>query len=171
MRSLNEPEVTPTSEQPKKRGRGPNKRAVYKFDVKKRAEYIEKLKAGGRRHVSARAVGISPATICNLMRADPEFANAVSLAEMEADDEVEDALRTAAISGNVTACLAWLYSRRSERWQDTRHLRFDPTKMSDDDIAKAIKPILDRLGICLDPPDTKRLDAAPDHADGDGGAV
>lgn len=151
---------------------GENHRSgLYKFNAKKKKQYIELLEKGGRRQQSARLIKISPATVANHMRADPEFANAVSLAEMEADDEVEDALRTAAISGNVTACLAWLYSRRSERWQDTRHLRFDPSKMSDDDIAKAIQPILDRLGISLEPPDPKRLDAAPEHADGDNGAA
>lgn len=96
---------------------------IVKFDDKKKQAYLDLLQQGGRRHASARAVGITPQTVVNHMHADPTFAEAVSLAEMEADDEVEDALRTAAISGNVTAALAWLYSRRPERWQDMRHIK------------------------------------------------
>ena len=100
----------------------PNKKArtFVKFDAKKKAAYIALLEKGGRRHVSARSVGITPQTVVNHMHSDPTFADAVSLAEMESDDEVEDSLRMAAISGNVTAALAWLYSRRPERWRDMR---------------------------------------------------
>lgn len=94
---------------------------VYKFDDIKKRAYLDLLRAGGRRHASARLVGVSPQTVINHMHQNPEFAEEVSRAEIEADDEIEDALRMAAISGNVTAALAWLYSRRPERWRDERH--------------------------------------------------
>ena len=101
---------------------GQNHRAGnYKFDDKRKGRYLDRLREGGRRHASARAVGVTPQTVALHMRSDAAFAEQVMWAEMEADDEVEDALRMAAISGNVTAALAWLYSRRPERWQDTRH--------------------------------------------------
>jgi len=93
---------------------------VLKFNNIKRAEYIRLLREGGRRHVSARAIGIDPGTVVNHRNADPDFAAECDRAESEADDEVEDGLRMAAISGNVTAALAWLYSRQPQRWSDMR---------------------------------------------------
>lgn len=104
---------------------------ILKFDAKKRAAYLEQLQSGGRRYASARAIGISPATVVNHRKADPEFDDQCNEAEKEADDEVEDALRMAAISGNVTAALAWLYSRRSERWSDTRKVEVKHTWQSE----------------------------------------
>lgn len=111
---------------------------LYKFDSKKKEEYIELLRRGGRRYSSARAIKISPATVANHRRDDEAFRSACDLAESEADDEVEDAFRMAAISGNVTAILAWLYSRQSGRWSDTRVMKFDLNKLSNDDIIKLL---------------------------------
>lgn len=128
----------------------PNK--VLKFDARKKEEYLELLRAGGRRHASARAIRIDPGTVVNHRREDPDFDAACELAEMEADDEVEDALRMAAISGNVTAALAWLYSRRPERWKDERRhevsgVNGKPIEMnvSHEDIDAAIDQRLEEL--------------------------
>ena len=117
--------MSATKKQPNKKQPDKKARTFVKFDSNKKAAYIALLEAGGRRHVSARAVGVTPQTVVNHMHSDPAFAEAVSLSEMEADDGVEDALRMAAISGNVTAALAWLYSRRPERWQDMRRVKVD----------------------------------------------
>ena len=113
----------------------------YKFDDIKKAAYLELLRAGGRRHSSARAVGISPQTIINHRESDPDFRAACDKAEMEADDEVEDGLRMAAISGNVTAALAWLYSRQPQRWSDMRkqqieQINLDVSQLNDDQLAR-----------------------------------
>jgi hypothetical protein len=133
-------QAAPSQEKPKrKRGNRPgeNQRAgLYKFDTKKKAAYLKLLEAGGRRHASARSIKIHPSTVALHMKSDPEFANQVFWAEMEADDEVEDALRMAAISGNVTAAFGWLYSRRPERWSDTRHVKFDSEAFAKDIIKK-----------------------------------
>ena len=102
-----------------------HREGVVKFDSLKKAQYLKLLSAGGRRHASARACGVTPQTVVNHANADPEFAVQISMAEMEADDVVEDSLRTAAISGNVTAALAWLYSRRPERWRDMRNVKIE----------------------------------------------
>src|SRR3990167_9737521 len=98
---------------------------AYKFNAQRKGAYLELLRQGGRRHASARQVGVTPVTVWHHMKIDPEFEKAVHVAEMEADDEVEDALRMAAVSGNVTATLAWLYSRRPERWRDMRSIKHE----------------------------------------------
>ena len=100
--------------------REPVPRKPYKFDENRQKAYLDLIAQGGRRHASARAVGITPQTVCVYIRSHPEFEDAIQIAETESNDEVEDALRSAALSGNVTACLAWLYSRSPKRWKDER---------------------------------------------------
>ena len=97
---------------------GPKK--PYKFTKKKKEEYLEFLAQGYRRGAAAEAVGITRWTPWALIRDNAEFAAAVDAAEMAACDEVEDALREAALSGNVIACQVWLYNRAPERWADKR---------------------------------------------------
>jgi hypothetical protein len=62
--------------------------------------------------------------------ADPEFAAAEQEAEMDATENIEDALYRAAIGGNVTAMQVWLYNRCPDRWRDRRNLGklTDPTQ-------------------------------------------
>lgn len=94
-----------------------------KFDTLKKEKYLELLAAGGRRYASAQAVGVCYETIRNYRIDNPDYDKLVSLAEMQANDMVEDALFQQALKGNVTACLAWLYSRCPDRWQDRRNIR------------------------------------------------
>ena len=106
---------------PKQRkGPGPGPRPPYKFTKEKREAYLELLRQGGRRHASARAVGITPDMVCLTMHADPEFASAVNKAEMEANEFVESALFQQTQKGNVTAIQVWLYNRDPARWKDQR---------------------------------------------------
>ena len=48
---------------------------------------------------------------------------------------------------------------------------FTISDMSDDDLAKAIEPVLARVGVSISPPATKRMDDNAGQPDGDGGAV
>jgi hypothetical protein len=98
-----------------------------KFDDIKKAEYLELLREGTGRCRAARSVGVNIFTVERHMGQYPSFADAVSLAETEADDEVENALYQAAISGNVTACQVWLYNRRKDKWTDRRNVRTEIT--------------------------------------------
>ena len=95
-------------------------RRPYKFTEERKRAYLDLLRQGGRRHASARSIGISPWTVVNRMNSDPKFAAEVEKAEMEANETVENALYEAALSGNVIACQVWLYNRMSERWKDKR---------------------------------------------------
>ncbi len=107
----------------KKPGNAPGqnwREGVYKFDDVKKAEYLRLLREGGRRHQSARQVGVTPMTVINHQAADPEFKRACEMAEMEALDEVESAIHMAAASGNVTACIFILQNRDPDRWKDMR---------------------------------------------------
>jgi len=103
--------------------RGNGKRRPYKFSTLKQKKFLELLEQGSRRYAAAEAVGISGGMISYHMKRDKNFAKAVDEAEMNANQIIEGALFDAAVSGNVTACLAWLYSRDPNRWQDKRNIQ------------------------------------------------
>ena len=94
-----------------------------KFDKQKKLRYLELLSDGIGRIKASKDVGVHIVTVERHINKNQAFKDACSLAEMEADEEVENALFEAARSGNVAAAFGWLYNRRPERWQDRRNLR------------------------------------------------
>jgi hypothetical protein len=82
-----------------------------RFTEERRTTFIESLREGCWRATGARAAGVHFSTVRRHMLADPDFAAAVEDAELDANTAVENALYQRALDGNVTACLAWLYSR------------------------------------------------------------
>ncbi len=99
----------------------------YKFSKLKRDQYLQHLADGMRRGVAARAVGVTRQTVREFWKDNPDFQQCMDLAEMDADEAVEDALRNAALSGNVPAAFGWLYNRRPDRWQDRRNFQVTHT--------------------------------------------
>lgn len=95
-------------------------RPPYKFDDIKKEAYFTSLRNGLGRMAAARSVGCTPEWMERLMRRDATFKQAISRAELEANQKVENALFEAAVSGNVVACQVWLYNRMPERWADRR---------------------------------------------------
>lgn len=98
----------------------PKKGQLAKLDTIKKEKYLELLREGGRRGASAKVVGVHRHTIANHMKKDKAFAKAVSEAEMDANEIIEDAMFEAARSGNTTAMQVWLYNRCPDRWADRR---------------------------------------------------
>jgi hypothetical protein len=94
-----------------------------KFDKQKKLRYLELLSDGIGRIKASKDVGVHIVTVERHINKNQAFKDACSLAEMEADEEVENALFEAARSGNVAAAFGWLYNRRPDRWQDRRNLR------------------------------------------------
>src|SRR5690606_4960863 len=79
-------------------------------------QLLDMIRTGGRRYQSCRACGIEPEAFDVAMMSDRQFARDVLQAESEADEEIEDALRQAALAGNVAAAVKWLQSRIPDRW-------------------------------------------------------
>ncbi len=94
----------------------------YKFTEAKKAAYLEALRNGALKGVAAKSVGVTPWTVINNARKDPEFAAAIEDAEMAAVQIIEDALFKAAAEGNVTAQQVILYNRAPDRWRDRRNV-------------------------------------------------
>lgn len=125
---------------------------VGTFGPTKRQAYLDKLREGLGRCAAARAVGVDPDTPAIHRRKYPEFAVACEQAELEACEQVEDALYQAALSGNVVACQVWLYNRAPERWRDKRNVeasvshggRIEHTELDEDGILAAAEVIARR---------------------------
>ena len=104
------------------------------------------------------------------MQRYPSFAEEVSRAEMLANEEVENALYTAAVSGNVTACQVWLYNRLPDAWADRRNIKAEVSGVDGGPIQTDVKVILDALN---DPETREALDVLSERLEsqpsGDGG--
>ncbi len=121
-----------------------------KLDNLKKTAYVEQIKNGLNKGQAAQAIGIDHATVSHHLARYPDFALAVSQAQLDSDRgkslKVEDALFEAATSGNVVAIQVWLYNRCPERWADKRniaitgkdggpfeqrtHIEFDPASLA-----------------------------------------
>jgi hypothetical protein len=99
---------------------------TWRFDRARRDRYLTALRNGLRPMKAARAAGVSWSTIRDHRDRDPYFAAAEREALDEALEEVEDALYTAAVSGQVTAAIFVLTNRAPDRWADKRAT---PTKV------------------------------------------
>lgn len=95
------------------------------FSPLKKRQLLKLVSEGDTRTAAARKVGVTLRTVNRHIEQYPEFAEAISWCEMEADDEVENALYLAAKSGSVSAIAMWLYNRRPDKWMDRRHVRLE----------------------------------------------
>lgn len=121
----------------------------YKFDDIKKAKYLEHISNGHTRGYAATLVGMHRSTIVDHMKANPDFAEAVSEAELDAIGKVVNALHEAATSGNVTAIQVFLYNRDPVNWKDKRNIQLGgldggPVKVDIDAKGKLLG-ILNRL--------------------------
>lgn len=102
-------------------------RGYEKFNATRRTAYLALLAEGRRPRQAARAVGLHPATINNYRKRHPAFEQEEVLAQMEANELVEEALFEAAASGNVPAAQFWLTNRDPENWRDKRSATIEHT--------------------------------------------
>ncbi len=98
------------------------RRKPYKFTVKKQEKFLQLVSEGSRRGIAAESVGVTRQCVSYLAGHNEEFAKALELAEMDANEQVEDALFQAATSGNVVAIQVWLYNRSPQEWADRRRV-------------------------------------------------
>lgn len=133
----------------------------YKFDDNKKKNYLEHISNGHTRGYAATLVGVHRSTIADHMKADKEFAQAVSDAESDAIGKVVNALHEAATSGNITAIQVFLYNRDPVNWKDKRNIQLGgldggPVKVDVDAKGKLLQ-ILNRLA--------QRAEEGKTHAD------
>lgn len=91
--------------------------------AKAKSDILEALeRAGGHVGKASQAGGIHRATFYEWMKADPEFKKACSAVVEHKVDNVEYALYSNAIKGNVVAQIFYLKNKRSDTWKDQTKL-------------------------------------------------
>lgn len=93
------------------------------FSEDQKTTYVTHIRKGFRRYKSAEVTGVPFSTIQYHLQADPVFRKMVLDAEQAKLDEVEEAMYSTAIMGNVPAQQTILYNRRPEEWADQRSIR------------------------------------------------
>lgn len=121
-----------------------------KFDAIRKEEFLALIAKGIRPANACKKVGIHRSTYCAHVNQYPKFAEAVTRAEMDANELVEQALFNSALKGNPTAQQVWLYNRAPDRWQDKRNLTIGGDKnnpleinLSGDELNAEIKRLSD----------------------------
>lgn len=85
---------------------------------KKYDTYLKYLEEGQRPSTAMRNAGLTPDTVRQRRDKDPAFIERERAAEAVAAELVEEALREAALNGNVQAAKEWLDKRSEERWAE-----------------------------------------------------
>lgn len=102
------------------------RRGHYRFNLTRQKAYLDHLRGGLKRTAAAEAIGISRQVTWQFSKDHEWFRLAVEQAELDAAsrdvEEVEDALKMAALSGNVTAIQVFLYNRAPDKWGDRRNV-------------------------------------------------
>lgn len=111
---------------------------------------IAELVAEGVRPLNAALeVGWSPSRLTREMK-DPEFADLIEAAEMQATGQVEHALFIRARNGNVPAAMFWLLNRDPDRWRDIKRIEIkQDTTVTINAVATAVEAArraLDEIG-------------------------
>lgn len=105
-----------------------------KFTKARQKKYLKLLSEGGRRHQSARDVGVSPRTVERFTNDSEEFAEAMAEAEMAACEVIEDVLFGKAKAGNDRSIEMYLYNRAPYKWRDQKNLRAELSGLNEEPI-------------------------------------
>lgn len=95
---------------------------AYKLTKATRERILWQVSRGETFTTACRRVGVNLRTLERHVEQDPDFREQLELAQMEAIDEIENALFLTAKSGNVSAQTAYLYNRAPDRWSDRRRV-------------------------------------------------
>lgn len=98
---------------------------MAKFEKELQTEFCNCISRGLRVSHASAACGISRSTFYRHLETDPEFKLAYEDAEETANDNVEHALYTAAMEGDVKAQQIWLYNKRRNAWADSKNIKLD----------------------------------------------
>jgi len=79
---------------------------------------IELLRKGFSRNEACKQAGISLSNLIKYIARDEEIRNAITEAELEACEKIENALYKSALEGNFQAQKFWLCNRAPDRWKD-----------------------------------------------------
>lgn len=90
-------------------------------NIEECTRFLELIRSGVGPLNAGLEVGWSPAKTRRMLK-QPDFAELVSDANDQLDENIQGALARAAQNGNMTAIQMWLYNRRPEEWRDVKRI-------------------------------------------------
>jgi hypothetical protein len=96
------------------------KEHILKFTPRLQDTYLQAIRDGYGLTTSAHKVGISPRTIHDFRKRNPDFQSRIDDAEVESCAPIEDKLRELCLKGNLLAIMYFLGNRSGGRWVDVR---------------------------------------------------
>lgn len=97
----------------------------YKFNDKKREQFVKFLREGYTITAASKAMGITRQTYYEAASKIPEFAAEVHQARDQVTEIIEDSLYKQALDGNTTATIFWLCNRAPHRWRHVQKIEVD----------------------------------------------
>lgn len=98
---------------------------INKLTDKKKEAYLDAIRDGLTKSEAAKNIGVDRSTIWAHTKDDPAFADAISDAELDACEKVENALFQACLKLNITAIIFFLTNRSPDRWKDRRNNKLE----------------------------------------------
>lgn len=116
--------------------------------AKAKARIIEALdKSGGHIGKAVEAAGVARATFYEWIKSDNEFkTKAYDIIDHKIDN-VEFALYSTALKGNVTAQIFYLKNKRSEKWKDSHNLDASLNFIDRDKMQEAVRSLVDEFNL------------------------
>lgn len=102
-------------------------RPRLKFTPQAQQQYLELLRKAVTPPHAAQAVGVATRTIKDIMRADPEFGEAVKQARADATAPIVEAMWDLALSGSFAAQKYLLENMAPEDWKDPKNIKVEVT--------------------------------------------
>lgn len=102
------------------------------FTKPKQERFLQHIREGMRRGPAADQIGFDRIKIRDFIAADETFRKLVENAEIDATENVEEALYQAAISGSVPAAKAWIDLKGEKREKPPRAEKDVPPADEDD---------------------------------------
>lgn len=103
------------------------------FTKPKQERYLQHIREGMRRGPASDQVEIDRIKMRDFIAADADFRKKLENAEIDATENVEEALYQAAISGSVPAAKAWIDLKGEKREKPVRAERDVPPADEDDE--------------------------------------
>lgn len=136
--------------------------------MEKWEKFFKLIEKGARPSEACKQAGVTMNGYYTKMREDPEFKERMVQAEAIASEPIEEAVKEAAIGGNVQAQKLWLEKRSPDRWPSDKRLTVENKQTLELEAGPRLARILalqDRLANRLELADPNIIDVEVEDGD------
>lgn len=125
--------------------------SVTLFDDDRKRRYLELRRDGIKKTPACRELHITPTMVRHACTTDEAFKGELELIDYEAVEEVEEALKQAALEGSVPAIKFFLTNRAPAEWEERQVIDNQGTPQTQVSIAISVTDVFARLGAAKEP--------------------